>query len=122
MAAYDIGAKGLQEVNLIIPQETSLTFDIVHMADDGRVIDHSESVAHMAFQSKDGRTTYDLDSCCECLSDKIKVTIPPSATESMPIGKMSWDIIVTMVDGEQLRIVYGAVSIVDTYALDDDEG
>ena len=120
MAAYDIGAKGLQEVNLIIPQETSLTFDIVHKADDGRVIDHSESVAHMAFQSKDGHTTYDLDSCCECLSDKIKVAIPPSATESMPVGKMSWDIIVTMVDGEQLRIVYGTVSIVDTYALDDE--
>lgn len=83
----DIGAKGLQEVNLIIPQATSLTFDIVHMSEDtGEVIDHSESVAHMAFQSKNGLTTYNLDSCCECGRDGIHIAITPQITESVPIG------------------------------------
>lgn len=121
----EIGSKGLAEVNLTIPQGTSLTFDIVHKDDEGAVIDHSGSTAYMAFQRKDKNTgdvtTYDMDSCCACTSELIRVTIPASASEEMPRGKMSWDIIVETELGERIRLCYGAVSIVDTYALDEEE-
>ena len=117
--AVEIGSKGLAEVNLTIPQSTSLTFDIVHKTDEGDVVDHSQSTAHMAFQSV--KTTYVMSSCCECTAEHIRVSIPATMTESMPLGKMSWDIIVTTALGEQVRICYGKVSIVDTYAMDEQE-
>lgn len=113
----EIGSKGLAEVNLTIPQATSLTFDVVHTDDSGEVIDHSQSTAHMAFQSKGDN--YQLDSCCSCTDERIRVTIPATETEEMPIGKMQWDLIVTTALGEQVRLCYGKVSIVDTYALDE---
>ena len=115
----EIGSKGLQEVNLVIPQETSLTFDIVHKTEDGEVIDHTQSTPHMAFQTTDKKTTYDLDSCCDCSDERIRVTIPATVTESMPLGKMLWDLIVTTALGEQIRVCYGKVIIDDTYALDE---
>lgn len=116
--AIEIGSKGLEEVNLTIPQATSLTFDVVHKLDgDDQVIDHSQSTAHMAFQNKN--TTYVMDSCCVCTAEYIRVTIPASMTSDIPIGKMSWDLIITTALGEQVRLCYGKVSIVDTYALDE---
>ena len=117
--ATEIGSKGLEEVNLVIPQSTSLTFDIVHKTDAGEVIDHTESTAHMAFQSTDKSTTYDMDSCCDCDDERIRVTIPASTTETLPLGKLLWDLIVETQLGEQVRVCYGKVSIVDTYALDE---
>lgn len=116
----EIGAKGLQEVNLTIPQATSLTFDVVHTDDDGDVIDHSSSTARMAFQTRDKQTTYQMDECVSCEDDKIRVTIPASMTEELPLGKMLWDIIVTTESGEQVRLCYGNVNVVDTYAFDEE--
>ena len=118
--AVNIGAKGLQEVNLTIPQNTSLTFTVVHKDDAGHVIDHSGSTAHLAFKSKDGTTLYDLDSCCTCANSGIYVTIPASTSAALPLGKLNWDMIVAQSNGEQTRLCYGAVTIVDTYALDED--
>lgn len=115
----EIGSKGLQEVNLTIPQNTSLTFDIVHKNDSGEIIDHSLSEPHMAFQTSNGETTYTLDSCCVCTAEHIRVTIPASVTEAMPIGSLLWDLIVSTTSGEQVRLCYGKVKIVDTYALDE---
>ena len=117
----EIGSKGLQEVNLVIPQNTSLTFDVVHKTDAGEVIDHSSSVLHMAFESKDKRTVWVMDSCCAATSERIRVTIPATMTEDLPLGKLNWDLIVTTALGEQVRVCYGNVSIVDTYALDEVE-
>lgn len=116
----EIGSKGLCEVNLVIPQATSLTFDVVHKADGGEVIDHSQSTAHMAFQSKDKKTTWVMDSCCSCTDERIRVTIPASMTESLPLGKLVWDLIVSTALGEQVRMCYGQVSVVDTYAMDEE--
>ncbi len=118
--ATEIGSKGLSEVNLTIPQGTSLTFDVVHKTDEGEAIDHSGSTAHMAFQTKDKKTTYAMDSCVTCTDEHIRVTISATQTESMPLGKMVWDLIVTTTQGEQIRVCYGQVSIVDTYALDEE--
>ena len=115
----DIGSKVLAEVNLILPQSTSLTFDVIHKDDGGVIVDHSASTARMALQAKD-RTTYHLDSCCTCTADYIRVTIPASLTQTIPLGKMSWDMIVTTTYGDQLRLCYGSANIVDTYALDEE--
>ena len=117
--AIEIGSKGLAEVNLTIPQSTSLTFTIVHKDDSGDVIDHSQSTANMSFQTKDKQTTWDLDSCVTCAADAIYVVIPASVSEALPIGKLLWDVIVTT-STEQLRLCYGSVSVVDTYALDEE--
>ena len=113
----EIGSKGLQEVNLTIPQNTTLTFDVVHKTNEGEVIDHSQSALHMAFQDK--KSTYVLDDCCSANDERIRISIPASVTESLPLGKMSWDLIVTTTLGEQPRVCYGKVTIVDTYALDE---
>ena len=117
--AVEIGSRGLREVNLTIPQGTSLTFDIVHTTDGGEVVDHSQSACRMAFQSADKKTHYVMDSCCSADAERIRVTIPADQTESLPLGKMSWDLIVETQLGESVRICYGKVSIVDTYALDE---
>jgi len=113
----DIGSKGLAEVNLTIPQSTSLTFTVVHKDSEGHVIDHSQSTANMAFQSKDKALFVDLDSCVTCADNGIYVTIPSTVSEDLPLGKMNWDLIVTT-SAEQVRRAYGVVNIVDTYALD----
>ena len=42
-------------------------------------------------------------------------------TEPLPLGKLAWDLIATTALGEQVRICYGNVNIVDTYALDEVE-
>ncbi len=117
----EIGGKGLAEVNLTIPQNTSLMFDVVHKDDAGDVIDHSASELHMAFQTKDKKVTYVMDSCCTATSEKIRVNIPATMTEPLPLGKLAWDLIATTALGEQVRICYGNVNIVDTYALDEVE-
>lgn len=116
----EIGAKGLQEVNLTIPQSTSLTFDVVHTDEEGNVFDHSSSTARMAFQTKDKQTTYVMDACVSCAADKIRVSIPASMTENLPLGKLMWDIIVTTDSDEQVRLCYGNVNVVDTYAFDEE--
>lgn len=118
--AIEIGSKGLCEANLTIPQDTSLTFIVVHKDQEGHVIDHSESTAHMAFQTKDKRTTHQLDFCCTCTAERIEVSIPASVSETLPLGKMVWDLIVTTSHSEQVRLCYGSVSIVDSYAMDEE--
>lgn len=117
--AVEIGSRGLEEVNLVIPQSTSLTFDVVHKDGKGNVIDHSESTAHMAFQSKDKNVTYVMDSCCDCSAEQIRVTIPASMTDNLPTGKLKWDLIVTTASGEQICVCYGIVTVHDTYAMDE---
>lgn len=116
----DLGSESLAKANLIIPQKTSLEFYIVHTDEDGQVIDHSESVAHMAIQTRDGETTYQLDSCCTCSTDKITVFITPADSAALPVDAkgLKWDMMVHMADGEVIRLVAGNVSVVDTYACD----
>ena len=121
MAQVVLGSEGLLEADIILPQSTSLTFDVIHKDKDGNVYDHSSSTAHMAFQTKDGKTTYVMDSCCSCAADKIRVTIPASMSEALPLGKLVWDLIVITALGEQVRICYGNVKVVDTYAMDEQE-
>ena len=117
--AVEIGGKGLVEVNLTIPQGTSLAFTIIHKDEDGNVIDHSQSEISMAFQSKDGNTTYDLSRYCTGTAAGVSASIPAGYTSELPRGKLVWDIFAAMEGGGTYRLAYGGVSIVDTYALDE---
>lgn len=116
----ELGGKGLEEVNLYIPQSTSFTFDIVHEDDSGDIFDHSNSTAHMMLVSKGKNpVNYRLDQCCACTAEYIRVNIPAIVTDMLPIGKYDWDIIVVTELGEQIRIVYGVTTIYDSYAMDE---
>ena len=118
----EIGSKGLVEINLTIPQGTSLTFDVAHKDDSGQPVSHVGSTFHMEFQSKDGKSQVDLSSCCTGTEVGVTVTIPASATSELKVGKMLWDLIADMTSGEVVRLAYGGVSIIDTYALDGGNG
>ena len=117
----EIGSISLQEVNLTIPQDTSLNFTVVHKDEDGHVVDHSGSTVHMALQTRDGKTTYDLSECCAATAECIAVNIPATATKELPVGKKSlnWDMIVTTQAGGQIRMCSGIVNVYDTYAMDE---
>ena len=115
----EIGSRWLQEVNLTIPQSTSLPFDIVHEDDEGHVVDHRASVPHMKFQTKDKRQTFDLDECVECGAERIRVSIPASITEDLPAADLNWDLIVVMQSGEPVCLVGGKAHIKDSYAMDE---
>lgn len=116
----DVGSKGLANVNLIIPQSTTLAFSVVHKDCEGHVIDHTQSTVNMAFQSKNHATTYDLDGCCSATESGIFVVIPSATTENLPIDNLNWDLIVEDTSGTVTRLCYGIATVVDTYALDDE--
>ena len=114
----EIGSKGLENANLVIPQATTLAFRVVHTDAEGATVDHSGSTCRMALQSKDGQTTYDLSACCTPGSEGIEVNVPPEETAKLPLGKMQWDLIVSTQAGEAIRMLYGTAQVVDTYAMD----
>ena len=119
--ATEIGSKGLAEVNLVIPQGTTLDFSVEHKDEEGNAVDHTASTAKMAFQAKGGGATTDLSECCTCTATGVDVSIPATVTSGLPKGKLVWDMIVTTSAGSAFRLAYGAVEVVDTYALDSDE-
>lgn len=118
MAVTSIGSKGLAEVNLTIPQGTSLEFDVSHTDTRGKAIDHTGSTVTMSMQRKDGGATIDLSEYCEGTDGGVSVYIPASVTSVLPLGYMLWDMIVTTDVGGVIRMCYGTVNVVDTYALD----
>lgn len=115
----EVGSRGLAEVNLTIPQGCSLDFDVVHSDEEGNPVDHTGSTIRMAFQSKDGGSTVDLSGCCSGTATGITVLIPAIESEKLSLGKMLWDLIAEMSTGDVIRIAYGSVNVVDTYALDE---
>ena len=115
----NIGNKGLAEVNLIIPQSTSLEFDVYHTDQDGNEIDHTNSQIAMVFQKKRTKENIDLSFCCTGTESSIHVNIPAEVTTDLDIStQYVWDMIVTLISGSSVRLTYGSVQIVDTYALD----
>lgn len=116
--AIEIGSKGLANVNLVIPQGASLAFAIVHKDAAGEIIDHSQSTIKMALQTRSGTDTYDMSEYCEGQSEQITVSLPPDVTAELPKGQLVWDIFAEMLNGASIRLAYGSVNVVDTYALD----
>lgn len=117
--AIEIGSKGLAEVNLTIPQGSSLAFTIIHKDEEGDIIDHTNSDISMAFESKDGSAFYNLSRFCMGSDTGISVMIPADFTSELPKNKLVWDIFAKMDGGGTYRIAYGLVSIIDTYAFDE---
>ena len=115
----EIGAKGLQRANLIIPQGTTLAFSIIHRDESGRVVDHSADAFAMAFQTRDNADTVDASEYVMGGAQSIEVVLPDVFTATLDIGVMLWDLIVTTTAGST-RLVFGDAIIVDTYALDGD--
>lgn len=113
-----VGADGLAHVDLVIPQGTTFSVQLVHKDGEGRVIDHSASTADLGIKMKWGRQ-FDLSDCCTCTAQGVYVLMPPSRTEKLPLGKLLWDIMVTTSGGEVVRLAYGTVRVVDTYAKDE---
>jgi len=113
-----IGDEGLENVDIKLPQGTSLYFTITHKDKDGSIVDHSQSTAKMVFVSKSGNIH--LDECCSCSESGIAVSIPASVSKELPVGKMPWDIMVTTAQGEVIRAAFGKVFVIDTYAHDED--
>lgn len=120
--AITIGSKGLEEVNLVIPQGTSLSFEIDHVDEEDQPIDHTSSVCKMAFQTKDKGTMYDLSEYCSPTATGFLVSIPKEVTIGIPETtskfKLFWDLIVYTNSYDSTRVCYGDVTIIDTYALD----
>lgn len=115
----NIGQKGLAEVDLTIPQATTLSFTVVHRDSEGNVVDHSASELHMAMRRK---STTDLSSCCHATAEAVSVSIPKSVTETLALGTYKWDLMAVTQSGESFRLCYGTASVVDTYALDGEDG
>ena len=113
-----IGSKGLQEVNLIIPQGTSLYFEIVQTDEDGQTVNHSRSSIKCKMENAGGEEVKDLSAYCYGTARAILVDIPKSFTAELVPCEYRWDLIATLQTGTAMRLCYGIVEIVDTYAND----
>ena len=117
----EIGEKGLAEANLVIPQKCSFAFTIDHKDSSGNPISHVNSTIHMVLLSKYNAASFDFSNRCIGTLTGISVELSPEDTAKLPLGYMTWDLIAEMQVGQTVRLAYGNVSVVDTYALDGDE-
>ena len=114
-----IGSEGLAQVDLTIPQGTTLSFTVTHTDEQGQAVDHSGSTAHMAIKDKrSDEIVAKLDDCCTCTSEGIYVLIPATSTAEMPIGTYPWDLMVETSALKVIRMCQGTATIIDTYAMD----
>jgi len=117
-----IGSEGLQDAKLILVQNETRAFTIVHKDDQGHVIDHSASTARMAVASPKTGELYDFSDFCTCAESAIYVAITPAASAAVPIGKKySWDVMVEDENGNITRLLYGPAEVYDSYAFDEVE-
>lgn len=116
-----IGSRGMAERDLVIAQGCSLDFLVVPKDEEGNVIQFS--AVRMALQRGDGTGTLPLSEYCTPSADGIAVSIPASVTRDIDAGWMVWDMIGDTSSGDSSCILYGAVTVYDTYAKDgDDDG
>ena len=115
--AIVIGSNGLANVDLIIPQKTSIYFTVVVKDEEsGEVVDYSSATPYMKMVPKTGEPI-DLDEFVTVAADKISVSLPATST-TMPTGRYSWDLMMKVSNTQTDRICYGMTTIVDTYAMD----
>ena len=115
----EIGSNGIAEVNLTIPQGTTLRFTVTHTDADGHAVDHTGSTIKAAIQQAGGPNVADLSPYCTGTATGVSVVIPASVGNALsPSTRYLWDMIASMAGGDVVRLAYGTVSIVDTYALD----
>lgn len=118
MAQTKIGSSGLLEADLIIPQGTTFMCAIEHTDSNGDAIDHTGCTPYMRAIDKSGNA-HDLGEYISFDGDDIVVNLPAQATASMPVGNGKYDIMIEGRAGDVVRVLYGRISIVDTYAMDE---
>ena len=117
-----IGSEGLQDAKLILVQNETRAFTIVHKDGQGHVIDHSGSTAKMAVENTKTGDRYDFSDFCTCAESAIYVAITPAASAAVPIGKKyAWDVMVQDSNGNIARLLYGPAEVYDSYAFDEEE-
>lgn len=116
--ATKIGANGLLEADLIIPQGTTFACVIEHTDADGTPIDHSGCTAYMRIIDKN-KVAHDLGNHVSFDGGDVLIDIPPDVTSSIALGGGKHDLMIKGQFGDVVRLIYGSVSIVDTYAMDE---
>lgn len=116
--ATKIGSSGLLEADLIIPQGTTFTCAVEHVDSDGNPIDHEGCEAFLRIVDK-GSGVHDLGEYVSFDGGNMLVELTPSVTRALALGNGRYDLMVRNPTGEVVRVLYGAVSVVDTYAMDD---
>lgn len=116
--ATKLGSSGLLEADLIIPQGTTFACAIEHMDAEGHEIDHAGCTAYMRIIDK-LKTTHDLGDYIAFDGGDVLIELPPDVTTSLALGNGRYDVMIEGATGEVVRLLYGAVSVVDTYAMDE---
>lgn len=116
--AVTLGANGLLEANLIIPQSTTFACAIEHTDKDGNSIDHSGYSAYMRIVDK-AKVAYDIGDVITFDGTDVLIEIPSDITEQFAIGNGKYDVMIEDPSGRVVRLLYGGVTVVDTYSLDD---
>lgn len=116
--AVTLGANGLLEANLIIPQSTTFACAIEHTDKEGNPIDHSGYTAYMRVIDK-AKTEHDIGDTVSFEGTDVLIEIPSETTEQFAIGNGKYDVMIEDPSGRVVRLLYGGVTIVDTYSLDD---
>lgn len=116
--AVTLGANGLLEANLIIPQSTTFACAIEHTDKDGNPIDHSGYSAYMRIVDK-AKVAYDIGDAVSFDGTDVLIEIPSYVTEQLAVGGGKYDVMIEDPSGRVIRLLYGGVTVVDTYALDE---
>lgn len=116
--ATKIGANGLLEADLIIPQGTTFACVIEHTDADGTPIDHSGCTAYMRIIDKN-KAVHDFGRYVTFDGGNVVVEIPPASTSAIALGGGRHDLMIEGPSGDVVRLIYGSVSVVDTYAMDE---
>lgn len=116
--AVTLGSNGVLEANLIIPQSTTFACAIEHTDSEGTPIDHTGYIPHMRIIDKK-KTQHDVGQYVTFDDSDVLIELPSTITESLALGSGKYDLMLEDPSGHVVRLLYGAVSIIDTYSLDD---
>lgn len=116
--AVTLGSNGVLEANLIIPQSTTFACAIEHTDAEGTPIDHTGYIPHMRIIDKQ-KMQHDVGQYVTFDDSDVLIELPSAITESLALGSGKYDLMLEDPSGHVVRLLYGAVSIIDTYSLDD---
>lgn len=116
--AVTLGSNGVLEANLIIPQSTTFACAIEHTDTEGTPIDHTGYTPYMRIIDKQ-KKEHDIGEYVSFDGSDVLIELPSAVTESLALGSGKYDLMLEDTSGRVVRLLYGAVSIIDTYSLDD---
>lgn len=116
--AVTLGSNGVLEANLIIPQSTTFACAIEHTDTEGTPIDHTGYIPHMRVIDKQ-KKEHDVGQYVTFDGSDVLIELPSAVTESLALGSGKYDLMLEDSSGRVVRLLYGTVSIIDTYSLDE---